>query len=260
MFSHKDANRIIAETFVGKTPLRPVFYIKYGPPASGKSSIMRHVLDKDSIPEHSLVTVDVDAIMARSTEYTEELEGLIAQGAGESKLQSHYKHWRVQADLISDEILNKAISDGYNIAWETTGNTIAWTVRVIRNVLSKGYRVVVVYPLVPTSILVERGVKRTMQVMAPVSQISDMAVNAARNIKRLLPHVDGIYVYDNTGTKATIIIEVERRYPGSSESEATGGVLTVSTCDYKRLKNDMAQLFAAEINEVLQHLCYINSV
>jgi hypothetical protein len=136
---------------------------------------------------------------------------------------------------------------------------IAWTVRVIKHVMSKGYRVVVVYPLVPTSILVDRGVKRlktTMQVMAPASQISKMAINAAKNIKQLLPHVDGIYIYDNTGTKASIIIEVENRYPGSSESEATGGVITASTCDYKRLKSDIAQLFATEISEVLQQLCY----
>jgi hypothetical protein len=59
--------------------IRPVFYIKYGPPASGKSSIMQQVLEKDRIQEHSLITVDVDAIMARSIGYTEGLKKLIAE-------------------------------------------------------------------------------------------------------------------------------------------------------------------------------------
>jgi predicted ABC-type ATPase len=198
--------------------------------------------------------------MANSVEYTEGLKQLISDNATE-KLQSHYKYWRGQADLISDEILNKAIYDGYNIAWETTGNTIAWTVKVIKQVMSKGYRVVVVYPLVPTSLLIERGIKRlktTMQVMAPANQISKMAINAAKNIKQLLPHVDNIYIYDNTGSTATIIIEVENRYPGISESEATGGVITVSKCNYKHLKSN-AQRFATEISEILQQLCSLQN-
>ena len=57
VISTRKANQIITSKFEGKKARRPIFYIKYGPPASGKGGIMENVLIKDQINDKSLVTV-----------------------------------------------------------------------------------------------------------------------------------------------------------------------------------------------------------
>lgn len=127
----------------------PFFYIKYGPPASGKGSIMSRVLEKDGLNEESLVTVDVDAIIQNNADYASErrrIEKVKDDVKRKKMLQNLYFQFRKQADVISDNVLDAALLKDLDIAWETTGAKVAWTIKEINRIKRHGYVIKIIYP------------------------------------------------------------------------------------------------------------------
>ena len=216
----KLSDKIVDRAFEGKhlPNEKKTFYIKYGPPASGKGDIMKKVVERDHISRESLITVEVDSIIQQNPNYERSRKAIIDQYARESgpdktteqenALQELYFTYRYGgADTISDQILNRALQENYNIAWETTGNSIDWTRKEIERIKKLNYTVKVVYPLVPLDTLRTRAAERqqrTGQTPAPEHVIKQIATNAARNILELKDKVDEILMYNNSGAREDV--------------------------------------------------------
>jgi predicted ABC-type ATPase len=257
VISTRKADDIIKTVFKGKHPRQPVFYIKYGPPASGKGGIMEKVLKKDMLSLDSLVTIEVDSIIESNKIYLKKRSKL-EDPVAKSEL---YWQYRGEADIISDQILNIALIDHYDIGWETTGMTIAWTVREIKRIQKQGYTITLVYPLVPADTLVSRSLereKKTGQTPAPEKQIRDGVNKAINNLKKLLDYVDNIYIYDNSGGigEEDLIIEINNVWDWTTEDNISGpGLKRVAKCKCKKIQTELAARFAKDIISILGDLC-----
>lgn len=258
VISTRKADDIISSAFEGKTPKKPIFYIKYGPPASGKGGIMKKVLKKDLLSKDNLVTVEVDSIIESNKSYISQRAKVMHDPVAKDAL---YWQYRGEADIISDQILNRALLDKYNIAWETTGMNIAWTVREIKRIHKQGYTVTIVYPLVPADILVARAIareKKTGQTPAPEKQIREGVSKAINNLTKLIKHVDNIYIYDNSGDygQEDLIIEVNNVWDWTPEDNKTGpGLKQTANCKCKKIQTELSARFAKEVISVLSSIC-----
>jgi predicted ABC-type ATPase len=245
VISTRKASNIINDAFNGKKPRTPIFFIKYGPPASGKGGIMKKVLVKENITDKSLVTIEVDSIIESNTKYKSEREK-IANAKDRTAL---YWKWRGESDAISDQILNHAILNGYDIDWETTGGTIDWTLKEINRIKRQGYIITVVYPLVPADTLVKRALireKETGQTPASEDQIRSGVTKAINNLVQIIDHVDNIYIYDNSGSKGDeyVVIEINN---GNGKKDVS--------CDCTKLKSTLSAKFASEVVHILEDIC-----
>tara|TARA_B100000575_G_C23142004_1_gene664871 strand:- start:5 stop:1246 length:1242 start_codon:yes stop_codon:yes gene_type:complete len=224
----------------GKNPIKPRFYIKYGPPASGKSLIMKSVTKKDNIDENDIISIDVDDIIKSNKDYQDDIAKIEASGKSQEEKNKLkillYFSWRSVntrdsgfnktfdfvggGDLMSDLVLDNALNQRFNIEWETTGGSVNWTIREIRRIKNLGYSTVLVYPLVPLQQLIERVRGRTTQTNASDEQIKQNSFSALTNIKYIVNEVDSIYIYDNSNTTGSvterkkIIVEIQNKWDG----------------------------------------------
>ena len=265
LFSLRATKKIIQDCFADKKPVVTTFYIKYGPPASGKADIMDMVLQKEKVEASTVITVDVDAILATSTKFNHKRTMLfkdrtLDDTARTAALQEVYQQYRSEADDIAEEVCATALQGRYNIAWETTGNSVAWTVKTVQRVQRAGYRTVVVYPLVPINTLIERGQKRakdTKQITPRADVVTEMAKKAARNVLKLLDYVDVLYIYDNAGaaTQKKLIVTVTNVYTGRGEVASDVGYRRTAVCDCSHLTSATATIYATELLNLLETVC-----
>lgn len=171
-------------------------------------------------------------------------------------LQNLYNSYRKEADNIADVILNKALLNNFNIVWETTGNTIAWTIKEIKRIQKKGYSVIIVYPIVDPDELVLRSIRRqkkTGQTPAPPQRIINTAFSAIRNLKKLVNFVSQIYVFDNTDDPPSLILHIKNNWTFTPEDSKYGpGLEKNIVCDKIDIKS---RKFPQEIIDVLIELC-----
>lgn len=214
-------NDIIGKKFVGKTPVKPTFIISYGPPGSGKSTVVKNLYEKAErrIREDEVVDVDVDQIVTAIPGYKEELADL---GEGDRKEKSElYRRAREGADTISSKLLDEALLRRYSVRWETTGGQIQWTAHEIDRIKRKGYRIWIVYPVVEPGELEDRinnREKETGQTAMDPKVLTDVIMKSQENLHHLFGLVDRVIVYDNT-LQATrhrkngrILFELETKY------------------------------------------------
>lgn len=260
VISTRKANEIVQNAFKGKEARKPTFYIKYGPPASGKGGIMEKTLEKDGITDKSLVTVEVDSVIESNPGYIKKRNKLISE-KNETEKSALYWKYRGEADVISDQILNTALLNNFDIAWETTGRTIAWTIREIKRIKKQGYNVTLVYPLVPADMLVARSKAREMetgQTPAPEDEIRKGVSDAIQNLTKLIDVLDNIYLYDNSGTKGQeyIVIEINNVWDWTPEDAKFGpGLKRSIVCNCNKLQTDLSGRFGAEILNTLEQIC-----
>jgi predicted ABC-type ATPase len=234
----------------GKKPIKPRFYIKYGPPASGKSIIMDSVAKKDKINRADIISIDVDHIVKSNTAYQKDL-AIIEKSSKSPDEKTRLKQllyfsWRetkvrdkgfnktlesvAGGDYVSEVVLENALSKKFNIDWETTGGSVNWTVREIRRIKTLGYTTVLVYPLVPLEQLLKRVKKRKSQTNAPDKQIISNSYAALTNMKYIVNEVDYVYIYDNSDTKGVtsakqrIIVEIENKWDGGWGKQIDGAL------------------------------------
>lgn len=234
----------VNKSLQGKMPVRkPRFYITYGPQASGKGSIMKKVALKDGLDINNIVSVNVDDIVKSSPYYQKEMKKDL------TKAEKQNLYWNVRksgADDLSDNLLNTALLNRYDISWETTGEKIAWTVREINRIRKYDYEIVIVYPFVPvygikkgklvkksmkelkeccsktlpeSTGLIERAYHRQVKTgqEAKLSTISKVSKMAQKNILKLLHHVDMTYIYDNSGKDAKLLFSIKNIYDWTPE-------------------------------------------
>lgn len=161
---------------------RPIFYVIYGPPGSGKGFIVSKLLPDP----RDYVHIDVDAIV-------------MTQSNGDD-----YWDWRKAADAISDAILERATLAKLSIVWETTGSNVAYATAIIKCMRLCGYRTVLLYPLAPRCRLYGRVRHRYASSGQPHPSrdaIEEMATKALNNFPQTQSACDAVEVYDNGGPK-----------------------------------------------------------
>ena len=220
-FKLKKACEIYSKFLKNKTKTdAPTFYIKYGPPASGKGTIMDKISKEEEKNINNIVVVEIDTIIQEHEDYKKKRNELLEKLKNKKsnkedinkELSDLYFKYRknvetpnIKGDDISDAITYGAIEEGLDVAWETNGNDIDWTKNVVIPKIKKinnDYKIVIVYPLVPLERLLERAHKREEETgQTPANNIEEMTKNAAKNIIEMKEIVDTIYIYDNSGKK-----------------------------------------------------------
>jgi predicted ABC-type ATPase len=247
--SERQKNELISKLIRNKKPVTKYFIIKYGPPASGKGGIMKQLLPYLHISDNSLITVEIDSILAELPQYVDAVHDIrsdsnLSEEQKQTALGNVYWSTRKGAggDQVSDDLLNEALMKGYNVAWETTGATVAWTIKEIKRISKMGYTVVIAYPIVPTSTLISRSKireKSTGQLAAPAKQIESDVEKSATNVTKLLPYVDKLIIYDNSRHmgEEIIALEVMNEYDWTTENNKPGpGWKQTTWCDCKDLE------------------------
>ena len=145
-------------------PVKPIMLVSYGPPGSGKSSLLKKVFPYFNHDEHvchhqldSFIRINVDDIINRFDEFTnvtsEQLEMYkhrqISFNQMIDSVSNIYFELRPEADTISTDFFMRSILSKYNIIYETTGNNIDWLSKDIKLAKENGYLIYLFYPFVP---------------------------------------------------------------------------------------------------------------
>jgi len=170
----------------------PTFVIAYGPPASGKSSILEVLgrllpADFGSVDSKHTIEVNVDRIFQ---------EGPLAPVFGRARAfasnrsplhaQRLYRYYRWVADQIADLVLDEALLGKYHVLWESTGESVAWTQREIARIRSTGYEVVLAFPLVGEDEIMRRMHARANQEATLDEEMPAKIMKASKNLLTLM--------------------------------------------------------------------------
>ena len=248
--------------FQGKRAPKKTFFIAYGPPSSGKSSVMVQLLAHHGVSSSEIIEVNVDAIINK----------MMATDNVDAK-QNQETYWRLRsrADDISSQILDQALLQDFHVAWETTGRTVGWTIKEIDRIRRLGYRIVLVYPVVHTELLLQRMAKRTAQINAPEQQVRDIVDRAAKNIVRVSPYLDELYIYDNSEERdmtqgsdtqpLTKLIMLRNTFNGGNDAPVSGNggpgwVEEVVECDCAGMRvKDVRDKVSTELADFIDTRC-----
>lgn len=256
--SLQEAGQIEDELFRGKEGYRPALFITFGPPASGKDQILRQLLKQEKIvvnggeekERKTLVRLLVDEIVSKFQGYQEEMREVMSDivspeeeenpdllAALTRRVQEIYWRWRPAADRISESALTRALLERLNVVFETTGQSIAWTNRVIDRARRQNYRTVLVYPLVEPEQLVLRAelrARREGRRIDPQRILNNVSA-AADNFVELAGRVDEAFVYDNSGTpeELDLLLELVNEWRGwctTQDTHCQNGQVTRARC------------------------------
>ena len=186
-------NQIIAEAFVGKTPVdHPTAYLMGGGTASGKSSILKSgqvVLPKN------MVMIDADDLKGKLPEYQSMVKAKDPKAAAFAHEESSY---------LSKQIMKKATDESYNMMLDGTGDSsmekLKHKVSVMR---SKGAVVEAIYVTVSTDVAVARSMARAEKTGRCVPESVIRSIHS--NVSRVLPEAteqglfDKVTLYDTGG-------------------------------------------------------------
>lgn len=192
--------KFLEHAFKGVQPVeRPVFLLKYGPPGSGKSTCMDAFLQTaseygDVKGLDSIVEADVDQVVSKL-----DTKQQLLQKPYDPQV---YEKLRKEANPIVDLIVQRAIATKRNLALEMTGGQLdpIWLKRsLVEPLRQKGYVLIVVYPLVPPSTLIERATLRAETIGRRPDDllIQQIVYAASAHLGQLLPLFDHVIVYDN---------------------------------------------------------------
>lgn len=173
------------------------FIINYGPPASGKGSLKLLIVRSLGIDEKTISDIDVDKIVV----YVCKNNRIECDNIS----QDDYKKYRKDADEMSDAQLKESLEKGLNIIWETTGNSIDWTINTyIPLVKSHGYQIVLSLPIVKLNKIIKRCSMRKQAANCTYKYLNEVRNNSYTNFKTLSKYCDVVMIYDNNA-KAKLI-------------------------------------------------------
>jgi len=202
-------------------------YISYGPPGSGKGSVLEYIHNNLGVSKNTVIEVNVDSIIQgnhkvgkKFKQYKKELTNINNYTNIEVLQGRLYSYFRWIADQISDMILQKAMLENYNILWETTGSSgIEYINKWITDKKTKGYTVKIIYPYVELNTLKQRvktRAKATGQIAASDQKITTMYKAAVNNLHKLNIDKENIIIIDNNddqpfGSKRMTIEELREK-------------------------------------------------
>ncbi len=204
----KWSNEYIDSKVTSKESVQPVFFVVYGPQASGKSSVMKRIKNPQTnlnvfdnndalIREFNSVDVNVDEIVTTNPGYLSDLEEIQkVQEPTQGELGDLYGKWRVDANSISDTLTYRAVTEKLNVFWETTGFSVDWTIGFTSKIRRiSAYKIYVVYPFVTLKTLKARAKNRKQAY--DEKQIEQTFKNSQKNLCNLLPYIDSLFILDN---------------------------------------------------------------
>ncbi len=209
-----------------KNVVKPLFIVKYGPPASGKNTVMSIVREYyPTLTQDTTVDADLDVIISQLPEFQKQVSPT-------HNKQEAYQTWRALGMEVMDDVIRQATLLPCHITFETTGASVDWTIPLLKQMISSGYRIVLMYPLVHVDKLVERAKQRerkTGQVAAPahttminnrkVLGIHEINQAAIQNLQFLIPFVDDLLMIDNNHNNSPKVILYIQNVSGQPHSE-----------------------------------------
>ena len=206
-----------------KKPSQPYFIIGFGPPASGKSSILdtlNRLRKKLKINKNNTIVVDVDKIFQSTKQWEKqkkEIESIFKNSVDKHEaIQKLYTTYRFFSDQIADQISFRAAAERWNIYWETTGWSLGTSKSYVKMFHNMNYKVICVYPFVFQDMILERLRKRAIEEGQPPKGEDGVKDNIGRALDNLMKlkesGIDEIIFVDNTGKKGDekIIFYIEQ--------------------------------------------------
>lgn len=220
---------IIESFFKGKKSKsnQPTLIVGYGPPASGKGSIIKvlsrlrpdlNIREKNTVNGGLVDKIIQDTKQWKTTKA--KLEKLCrTEEEKESNFQKLYSTYRHFADQISDQILYKAAAERWNIYWETTGWSNGYVIDVSKMLKKMGYRTICVYPYVFEKDILKRARQRAIdegQTPKPDEGIKTVIGKSLENVLKLKEYMDEIIFVNNNNRKGeeSIIFTVKNTKKG----------------------------------------------
>lgn len=212
--------------FQGKKrkPKQPYFIIGFGPPASGKSSILDTLTKKRKdlkISSNNTIIVDVDKVFQDTRQWEKqkkEIEKLFKNPEDKHiAIQKLYTTYRFFSDQIADQISFRAAAERWNIYWETTGWSLGTSKSYVEMFHNMNYKAICVYPFVFQDMILERLRRRAIEEGQPPKGEDGVKDNIGRALDNLMKlkesGIDEIIFVDNTGKKGEekIIFYIEKK-------------------------------------------------
>lgn len=174
------------------------FVIKYGPPASGKGTMIKNIISDLNISNY--IDINVDSYV----QYLIEKDKLEFN-------ETNYNLKRKIADNISDNIFINCIINNNHILWETTGRNTFYTENVYIPFTKKyNYNIVLTIPIVILKSIIERCEKRTAQIAnCTEDYLRDIKEKSSANFPALAKKCDLILIYDNNKSYPQLIFKYE---------------------------------------------------
>lgn len=213
-------NNIYTEMIRGKVSAigKPKCIIAYGPPASGKGVVTKLIKTKLNLTDDAVIDVNVDNVVAQVPAYKEDIKKCISYFSslsdnkcsvdskmvnlliGECTTVYMQNRTAYRADEVTDKLLDYAITNKINFVFETTGNTIGWTIsNVIDKAKKQGFEIILFFPIVNSSVIKERLFSRAKtegRIPSPEYVITIIG-NAHSNLKEISKSVDKLFLYNN---------------------------------------------------------------
>eukprot|EP00742_Colponemidia_sp_Colp-10_P015390 GILJ01017556.1.p1 GENE.GILJ01017556.1~~GILJ01017556.1.p1 ORF type:complete len:261 (+),score=24.59 GILJ01017556.1:118-900(+) len=238
---------VVDFVFRGKSPIKKYAIIAYGATGSGKSfvvnTLIRHELHMtDAQRDAHCVNILVDDLVENITMFHQQPDKL-------------YFPCRKEVDDLSNLILKRAVAEGLNVVYETTGRSVSWLIGDLRFFQRHGYEIVLAYPLVDYPILIDRLQRRNNQGSRTVDiQSIPQAIQLAKdNIKHVMPFIDTMLVYNNNNhDEPTVVIRVDNVVTHTNNSMLVTCAVSPDQDNYHRQWEDPVTL--ADI----EHLCHLN--
>jgi predicted ABC-type ATPase len=167
-----------------------------GGPASGKTSIVKGLLNTNSIADAGFVNVNPDDCKERLPEYDDGL----AQRARDTAWVCHE-----ESSDLSSAVYNRALAEGLNVVVDGTGKTLRNHAAKIKKLQEMGYHVKLVMPDIDVEDAIRRSMGRAeatgryvpMKVMIPAH------MQIPQNFEPLARMADEAHLFDNRGPFGT---------------------------------------------------------
>lgn len=190
----------------------PRLIIAYGPPGSGKGYVIDMAKKELGVDEKNTIEANVDFIISQMPEYQKEISKCaiyFSSNADDSvetrnefikNCNKTYDMYRGKGDEINDKLIDYATKNKLNIIFETTGNSIKWTIpSLIKPLKEAGYQICLVFPITNASIIAKRLIQRAAKegrVLNPESVIK-MVPTIHSNFVEIIKYIDVALVYNN---------------------------------------------------------------
>lgn len=264
---------LIQKAFEGKEPSPPKFFLTFGPPGSGKSTILAKLLEQFKINEDDLVQVLVDNFVEQAPGYLDDVKAIVDMKLSEKEqsqklTEVYFRYRKSYGDAVSDGVLYQALAKKFNIVWETTGNSIEYAIKTIYEARLNGYLVFLIYPFVETENLKERAKKRAKTSKNPrlpdEAFIASSVIKAQKNFKTISKYVDKAFVYNNNEAdleKIKNFITIENNYKDYCSDKTkycSQGIEKKVTCD-KRELSKLSRVFDKDFGTYVNKICSFDS-